>query len=67
MSRCNEHNYYCTLVVGSIRIEQLTKPTIWSRIKAWIVRQDQLNRKLIERQIAEEAEGDLVDTMRGLE
>ena len=67
MKQCRDVTYHYTLPVGSIRIEQLKYGTIWKRLKRWFRNQEEINRKMVDRQIAEEAEGSLVETMKGLE
>ena len=56
-----------TLCIGSIRIEEVRNKSLWARIKRWFYMKDQAHNEFTRQQIAKEAKGELVDTMRNLE
>ncbi len=66
------------LPVGSVRIQQLTEPSIWEKIIRWLKDYDSIQRHVVyvdglpirhthrARAVPPEARGELAATMRGL-
>ena len=72
MKQCLDFNTKYTLPVGSIRMEQLKYRSLWSRIRRWFKVQDRIHKRrleneIVQQRIEEDARGDLVETMKGLE
>jgi len=67
MPKKNEYVPVYTLCIGSVRIEELKYKSLWSRIKRWFYQKDNIHQEFVRRQIEEEYETDLVETMKNLE